>query len=179
VLSILAAVFREKTPELERSNVVAMYCVVSELIRQYVIEEIRPHLHDWFIEFETTRRQEDEKSEEDSDSDWFNYREKISHSTDGADSIRSRMDFLLRNLLERFPTLSRKDNQRGFTNAQKLAIFRRDRGVCQVKLKCRGVKITWDDWHADHKIPWAKGGQTTVKNGQVSCTACNLAKGAT
>jgi hypothetical protein len=151
--------------------VIALYCVISELLR------VRPHLHDWFIEFETVRRQEDERSEEDSDPDWFNYREKISHSTDGIDSIRSRMDFLLRNLLERFPTLSRKDNQRGFTNPQKLAIFRRDKGVCQVKLKCRGVKITWDDWHADHKIPWAKGGKTTVKNGQVSCTACNLSKG--
>jgi 5-methylcytosine-specific restriction endonuclease McrA len=88
------------------------------------------------------------------------------------------MEFLLRNLLEQFPNLSRKDNQRGFTHVQKLAIFRRDKGICQVARKCDGVKITWDDWHADHHVPWSKGGKTTVENGQVSCSACNLSKGA-
>jgi hypothetical protein len=178
VLGILADIFPQRTPELERYNVIALYCVVSELMRQYVIEEARPHLHDWFIEFETARRQQDEKSDEDGDAEWVSYREKISHSTDAAESIRSRMEFLLRDLLEHFPSLSRKDNQRGFTHIQKLAIFRRDKGVCQVKLKCAGVKITWDDWHADHKIPWSKGGKTTVENGQVSCTACNLSQAA-
>ncbi|MGI8569501.1 MAG: HNH endonuclease [Methylocella sp.] len=40
------------------------------------------------------------------------------------------------------------------------------------------MKISWDDWHADHRLPWSKGGKTTVENGQVSCTACNLSKGA-
>jgi hypothetical protein len=48
VLEIMAEVFPEKTPELERYNVVALYCVISELIRQFVIGEVKPHLHDWF-----------------------------------------------------------------------------------------------------------------------------------
>ncbi|MGI8569502.1 MAG: hypothetical protein ACR2KT_10740 [Methylocella sp.] len=69
------------------------------------------------------------------EAEWVNYREKISHSTDAADSIRLRMEFLLRSLLERFPSLSRKDNQRSFAHVQKLAIFRRDKGICQVKRK--------------------------------------------
>ena len=47
----MAEVFPEKTPELERYNVIALYCVISELIQQYVIGEIKPHLHHWFIEF--------------------------------------------------------------------------------------------------------------------------------
>ena len=34
-----------------------------------------------------------------------------------------------------------------------------------------------DDWHADHKVPYSKGGLTTVENGQVACAECNLAKG--
>ncbi len=34
VLDFLAACFTEKTPELERYNVIALYCVVSELLRQ-------------------------------------------------------------------------------------------------------------------------------------------------
>ena len=178
ILDIMAEVFSEKTPELERYNVIALYCVISELLQQYVIGEIKSHLHDWFIEFESLRRQQDEKPEDEGDAEWIAYRERISHSTDASESIRWRMEFLLRNLLERFPDLSRKDNQRDFTHVQKLAVFRRDKGVCQVKLKCVGVKITWDDWHADHRLPWSKGGKTTVENGQVSCSACNLSKGA-
>jgi hypothetical protein len=178
VLGMLVDIFPQKTPELERYNAIALYCVISELMRQYVIEEVRPLLHDWFIDFEAVRRQQDAKPDEDGDPEWVSYREKISHSTDAAESIRSRTEFLLRDLLERFPGLFRKDNQRGFTHVQKLAIFRRDKGACQIKLKCNGVKITWDDWHADHRIPWSKGGKTTVENGQVSCTVCNLSKGA-
>ncbi len=178
VLDVLAKTFLDKTPELERYNVIALYCVISELLRQYVIDEIKLGLHDWFIQFETVRRLQDEKTEEDGEPEWITYREKISHSTDAAESIRWRMEFMLRNLLEQWPNLSRKDNQRGFTHIQKLAIFRRDKGICQLKMKCDGIKLTWDDWHCDHVVPWSKGGKTTVQNGQVACSACNLSKGA-
>lgn len=178
ILDVLASAFPEKTPELERFNVVALYCVVSELLRQYVFEDARPHLHEWFIAFETTRRDQDALPEDQADSEWVSYKEKISHSTDSADSIRARMEFMLRNLLERHPGIRRKDNQRSFTHVQRLAVFRRDSGHCQVRIKCDGVRVTWDDWHCDHIVPWTKAGLTTVENGQVACTACNLAKGA-
>lgn len=92
VLDFLVTTFPNKTPELERYNVIALYCVVSELLRQYVIDEVRPIFHDWFIGFEQTRRDHDLKSiEEDVDPEWTTYREKISHSTDAAESIRWRM----------------------------------------------------------------------------------------
>ncbi len=179
VLDFLVAAFPEKTPELERYNVIALYCVVSELLRQYVIDEVRSIFHDWFIGFEQTRLDQELKSpEDDADPEWITYREKISHSTDAAESIRWRMEFLMRNLLDYVPTLSRKDDQRDFTYVQKLAIFRRDKGVCQIRIKCDGNKLTWDDWHCDHITPWSKGGHTTVKNGQVACSKCNLSKGA-
>jgi hypothetical protein len=176
-LNRLADVFQEKTPELKRFNVIALYCMMAELQRQYVVDEVMDKMCSWFIGFEEKRNQEEAKTDDEADAEWVGYKEKISHSTDSADSIKARMEFLLRNLLETFPTLSRKDNQRGFTEVQKLAIFRRDKGICQLKLKCDGVKLTWDDWHSDHKEPWSKGGKTTVDNGQISCPACNLSKG--
>lgn len=179
VLDFLTNVFPEKTPELERFNVIALYCVVSELLRQYVIEETRTGFHDWFVGFEQTRLQHELKSfEDDADPEWVTYREKISHSTDAAESIRWRVEFLFRHLLERFSGLSRKDNQRDFTHVQKLAVFRRDKGVCQVRLKCAGLKLSWGDWHCDHKKSWSAGGATTVDNGQTACSPCNLSKGA-
>jgi hypothetical protein len=177
-LSVLVEAFPEKTPELERFNVISLYCMVAEMQKQYAFEQVRPLLRDWFLEFETVRRSQEEKPDDEIDAEWASYKEKISHSTDAADSVRWRMDFMLRHFLERHPTVQRKDNQRGFTPAQRLAVFRRDKGYCQLKIKCGGAKLTWDDWHCDHTVPWTVGGKTTVENACVACTACNLAKGA-
>ena len=177
-LDILVEAFPDKTPELERFNVISLYCVVSEMQKQYAFEQVRPLLRDWFLEFENVRRAQDDKPDDEVDPEWASYKEKISHSTDAGDSVRWRMDFMLRNLLERHPSIQRKDNQRGFTHVQRLAVFRRDKGHCQLKIKCGGVKLTWDDWHCDHTIPWTAGGKTTVENARVACTTCNLSKGA-
>jgi hypothetical protein len=177
VLDFLLYVFPDKTPELERYNVISLYCVVSELMRQYAVDEIKSKLGSWFIDFEGRRHQLELKPEEEVGAEWYQYREKISHSTDAGDSVRWRMEFLLRDLLEKFQNLPLKDNQRDFTHVQKLAIFRRDDGTCKVNIKCDGVKLTWDDWHCDHRVPWIKGGKTTVENGQVACSSCNLSKG--
>jgi uncharacterized protein DUF262/HNH endonuclease len=178
ILNILAEVFPEKTPELERYNVVSLYCVLAELLRQYAFEQVKPLFHGWFLSFEALRREQEAKSQDDIDPEWATYKEKISHSTDSAESIRWRMDYMLRHLLEAHPTIPRKDNQRSFTHIQRLAIFRRDKGHCQLRLRCAGAKLTWDDWHCDHRHPWTSGGPTTVENGQAACTPCNLSKGA-
>ncbi len=177
ILNFLNNIFPDKTPELERHSVISLYCVVSELFRQYVVEEIKPEMHDWFIKFEESRRANTEKSEDEIDSEWVGYKEKISHSTDAEDSIKSRMEFMLRHLLEQYPNLSLKDNSRNFTQSQRLAVFRRDKGHCQVKIKCGGDKLLWDGWHCDHIIPWSKGGKTIVSNAQAACQECNLSKG--
>lgn len=34
-----------------------------------------------------------------------------------------------------------------------------------------------DGWHADHRIPYSKGGATDVVNGQALCPPCNIKKG--
>jgi len=176
VLDLLAEVFSEKTPELTRYNVIALYCVAAELLASYVRRQFTPIVHDWFIDFEKRRHQQEELSEDEAEAEWVTYKEKISHSTDAEDSIRWRMDFLLKDLLLQNPTLLLKDPQRDFTQQQRLAVYRRDLGSCQVRLQCKGAKLRWDDWHCDHRVPWSQGGKTTVENGQVSCTACNLAK---
>ena len=162
-LDVLAETFPEPTPELERFNVIALYCLVAELQRQYIFSDIRSSLHYWFLEFETQRRQQDQLDDDSADAEWISYKEKISHSTDAQESIRFRMEFMMRHLLSRFPTLRQRDNQRDFTHVQRLTIFRRDLGVCQLRIRCIGDKVRWDDWHCDHKIPWTNGGATTVE----------------
>jgi hypothetical protein len=102
----------------------------------------------------------------------------ISQSTDSEESIAARLEFIEKRFFDAVPDIEPKDPQRGFSHEQRLAIFRRDGGFCQLKLRCEGNKVTWDHWHADHKVPHSKGGKSIVANGQVACPDCNFAKGA-
>lgn len=176
VLDFLYAAFPATTPELERFNVISLYTMVSHLLETYVVKERAEEIADWFISFEQYRREQDDLPADQADPEMVIYHEKISHSTDAADSIGSRHEFLLRKLFEEIPDVEQKDNQRLFTHEQRLAIFRRDGGRCQIQLKCQGLKCEWDAWAADHKLAWSKGGKTTVANGQVGCIPCNSAK---
>ncbi len=178
VLDFLQRAFPEKTPELERYSVISLYAMVSYLLEKYVIQDRPKDLFKWFVDFEMYRREQDKLPEDQADPEIVVYHERVSHSTDALDSIKWRHDFLMRKLLETHPDLLLKDDQRLFTHEQRMAIFRRDVGVCRVRIKCEGQKCEWDNWEADHITPWTKGGPTTVLNGQVACPACNASKGA-
>ena len=70
--------------------------------------------------------------------------------------------------------LAQLDERRMFTEEQKIQIYHRDQGIC----KGCGKYVSEYNWHADHIIPWVKGGCTEVENGQVLCVKCNIKKGA-
>lgn len=176
VFDYLAKAFPEKTPELTRFNVISLYVLVSSLLDRFVIQTKHKEIARWFIDFELIRCEDQEKDAELRDPELIVYHENISRSTDGEESIRKRNEVLTGRLLTHYPGLEQKDNHRDFSHGQRIAIYRRDKGVCQVKIKCEGEKCSWDNWHADHKHPWSKGGKTTVKNGQVACPVCNLSK---
>lgn len=176
VLEYLARAFPEKTPELERYNVVTLYLLASSLIQSYVHADTEKLMADWFINFETERRQNEDVDEEQRDAQLVEYRRLTSNSTDAEESIRGRLDFIEKSFFLANPQIETVDAIRMFTHGQRLAIFRRDEGRCQLKIKCNGEKLTWDEWHADHKRPYSQGGRTAVSNGQVACVACNLAK---
>jgi len=146
------------------------------LLESYVIKERASELSKWFLLFETYRREQDCLAGDEADNEMVIYHEKTSHSTDAVDSLRWRHEFLLRKLFEAVPDIELKDDQRLFTHEQRLAIYRRDEGLCKIAVKCEGQKCEWDNWAADHIKAWSKGGKTTVENGQVGCIPCNSAK---
>jgi superfamily II DNA or RNA helicase len=64
-------------------------------------------------------------------------------------------------------------SDRLFTQAQRALLYLKAKGRCQ---DC-GVFLDPSDWHADHVVPWSKGGKTKLRNGQALCPQCNLKKG--
>lgn len=64
--------------------------------------------------------------------------------------------------------------RRRFSNRERFALFLASDGRCS---KCG--KPMGRSFHADHVVPFSKGGLTDVTNGQALCATCNLKKGAT
>lgn len=176
VLDYLLRAFPEKTPELERYNAITLYCLASTLIEGYVHQGTEALLAKWFIGFETSRRENETKDDDTKDSALVEYRRLTSYSTDAEESIKGRLEFVEKLFFIACPDIEPIDTIRSFTPEQRLAIFRRSGGFCQIKTHCSGDRLMWGEWHADHIVPHSKGGKTTVSNGQTACPSCNLAK---
>jgi len=174
----LLEAFPEKTPELERHSVVTLYCLASSLIDHYVADRLAEKLREWFIAFEAERRSREAVPDDQRDPQLAEYRQLTKLPVDAGQNIRARLELVQRRFLNGHSELQPLDAMRKFDYGQRLFVYRRDQGVCQLRLRCTGAKVSWADWHADHKLPHSKGGQTTTDNGQVACRACNLVKGA-
>jgi Protein of unknown function DUF262/HNH endonuclease len=178
-LNEMDSIFSEKSPELEKQTVIAVYLIITTLIEKYNFASVKGNLQNWLINFEQRRLIEESKSpdSDEQDIEWINYIEKTKHATDSRDNITYRVDFMFKDLLIHVQGITLKDESRIFSHDQKMAIFRRDGGHCQLKIKCGGDKLPWDNWHCDHRIPHSKGGKTVVENGLASCVSCNTSKG--
>ena len=177
VLNYLNDVFSTEELDLKNFYIVPLYKIISKLIDQYVIDNIKPNeIYLWFQEFVEYRARERKKGE-DCNIDILTFQEFTISRTDSKEAIKTRYDILSKSFFLKFPNLLPKDPKRIFDEEQKLAIFRRDSGKCQVKLKCNGEKkLSSDNWHCDHIKPHSKGGTTIVSNGRVSCIECNVSR---
>ena len=172
ILNYLHAVFPNKTPELKRYNVISLFLMIKTLIADYALSGREEDICKWFIDFEGRRAADKKKDAENQNPKLIAYHEKTAHSTDAFDSLEFRNKFLIEDLFAHLPDVAQKDERRDFDESQRIVIYRRDGGKCQI---C-GLECDWNNWHADHKVAWSKGGKTSVENGQVLCPACNLSK---
>lgn len=96
------------------------------------------------------------------------------------DNLETR-DMIIRHIFfSNYPNLTLKDSKRSFNEAQKIAIYRRDNGLCKMCLD-EGKsefesKVSWSEYDADHIKAWILGGETTEEQGQVLCKHHNRQK---
>jgi superfamily II DNA or RNA helicase len=62
---------------------------------------------------------------------------------------------------------------RRFSRRERRAIFKRAGRCCE---EC-GCRLYTGNAHADHAVPFSRGGETSIDNGRALCAACNLKKG--
>jgi len=162
--NILNEVFPEKTRLLNRASVINNYLLISYLAKHSRIKEAIPQIREWYMRTEPIRRKMAE------------YDIAMTRSANSWSSIDTRFRILLLDFTKEYQTfgLVQLDERRVFLEEQKIEIYHRDQGICKACAK----PVSEYNWHADHIIPWVKGGRTDVENGQVLCVKCNIKKGA-
>ena len=140
------------------------YLLISYLAKHSRIKEAIPQIREWYMRTEPTRRKMNE------------YEVAMTRSANSWSSIDTRFRILLLDFTREYQTfgLIQLDERRTFSDEQKIEIYHRDQGICKACAK----PVSEYSWHADHIIPWVKGGRTDVENGQVLCVKCNIKKGA-
>lgn len=172
ILDYLDNMFPTQAPELKRYSVISLFILIMDLMPNYDIRGRENDLREWFINFEDYRAKDRMKIAEEQDPILVLYQRWISNSSDTLDSLTYRHKVLKEDLLSHVMNMPLKDPKRNFDEAQRQVIYRRDKGICRI---C-GKKCDWNDWEADHIIPWSKGGKTEIENGQLLCPACNSSK---
>lgn len=160
-----------KNPGLKKFSILTLTAVILYLMENYAINEYKKEIANAYLDFELERQENNELEDESlQDTILNNYTDAA--RGDSPVQQKYRFDTLLTYILSKVQNLKLKDSQRAFTTEQRVALYRRDNGICQ---SCK-VKVEFNDFHADHIIPHSKGGETKLSNGQVLCSECNQKK---
>lgn len=162
-LKTLDKVFQTKSKMLNRVPTINIYILISYLHKTHKItDSFFNEFYDWYLETEPKRLKDPE------------YKLYMMSSANSINSIENRMRIIIYQFYERFTQFSiiKLDPHRIFSDTQKINLYSKYKGICQKCLK----NVSETNWHADHIMPWIKGGKTEEINGQVLCIKCNLSK---
>jgi hypothetical protein len=158
--------------ELSREYVMlSLYLLLRHLRAEYAFEDVEQQLYRQFFIGEFYPRW---KKQDESDTDvmaFSNSRQMDQRSIEERDQIIRQMFFEF--IRKQGHELREKDSQRAFSEEQKIAIYRKARGLCVACLEEgkteKEATVSWKEYEADHILPHVRGGQTATDNGQVLC----------
>lgn len=165
--------------ELSREYIIlSFYMLIRHLKKYYVIsDKEKSYINKFFFNFYERWSKGDQND--------FDIVVFSNNRQQSQNNLQER-DIILRQLFFEFLaiynfSLTIIDSKRLFSEAEKIKIYRRDNGLCQLCLKEgkpeKEAQVSWTNYQADHIFPHVRGGQSVVDNGQVLCTYHNANKG--
>jgi hypothetical protein len=139
-----------------RGDALSIYLLASYLRAKYAINTKRHELRNFIIKFL-------EQVENAQSSPYKDFKINRRRATTQGEYIKENFEIILREFLKYAPDLELKDDKRLFDYGQKLAIYNNQSGKC----KACGKPVNIKEAHFHHKVPWDKGGKTTVENGEM------------
>lgn len=180
ILNYMSRVLKTEPPEMDiKWGFIDLFLAISTLEKVFVLKNREEDILNFYISFERDRRATKDPADLISDGDSWNrdlFEYIAAFVKEGArkKNINTRHEVYMKRIFRDIPDLVAKDPNRPFSRDQRVVIWRRDQGVCQ---SCK-KEVKFENMHADHIIPHAKGGVTTIANGQTLCSTCNTKKGA-
>ena len=181
-LDVLYDIFRvdhpvpDKVPELDREYIIiSIYLLARRLVHGGW--NFKPEHYDKFRKFiyQFYKRWQTQDID---DAEMLQFRDQRQQNKR---AIEIRDQLLSKWFFEANTDLDKLDPQRNFTYSERVAIYRKDKGLCKACL-AEGksedeARVPWIEFDADHLVVHSKGGKTTIENGQVLCRHHNRSLG--
>ena len=188
-LKVFYDIFKDD-PMLDESNgikefsveyfIISNYMLIRHLRMHYVLDDGTKKIVREFIYAFHTRWKTYEDSEDTDMLTFSNRRQQGENDLEVRDRIMRQIFFEY--LRDNNFDLKEKDENRAFSELQRIVIYRKGKGLCQECLREgkpeKEARVSWSNYQADHVFPHAKGGQTILENGELLCAHHNQSKGA-
>ena len=160
--------------------IISIYLLIRHLRQYYVLDEgIKNNVREFIYYFHKRWRTFDDSTDNDMLT-FSNRRQQGGNDLEIRDRILRQIffEYLKENNIE----LIEKDEKRAFNELERIMIYRNGKGFCQQCLREERpeneAKVSWSNYQADHVIPHARGGTTTLDNSELLCSYHNQSKGA-
>jgi hypothetical protein len=159
--------------------IISVYLLLRHLDTHYVFDKKEEKLfRDFVLSFH--QRWKSVRNESDTDILYFSESRQMSANEIGIRDRIIRQAFFEQAKKQGHQMLT-KDERRAFSEDERIRIYRRDNGLCQICL-AQGkpeveARVPWSEYDADHVIPHSKGGFTYIENAQLLCRYHNQQKG--
>jgi hypothetical protein len=185
VVGLLGKMFPKRSDHLNQNYALSLYWAMSEILRTYEVPEDQfAIIRDNFEKLDMGRLEAMQRdySQKPEDNVYEDLTLAMSRGNTGLDGISTRHTIVCQYIFEGVSLKQRPelDPQRNYTFEERLILYHRAKGVCQLGLEGKqcGRTVDFDDAVVDHIVPHSKGGRTSLENGRIALKSCNIARGA-
>ena len=183
ILEILGKTFAVRCPHINRSYALSLYWAMSRILEMYTVPDIElPRIKGNFEQLNVARLEAGKRDYvKPEDANLQDLSVSMSHGTDGSEGIETRHDILMQFLFDKvgLQPLPKLDPPRDFSHEEKLILYHRAGGLCQLAFQGSACDrpIDFDVAAIDYIVPYSKGGRTELTNGRYCARSCNIARG--